>query len=156
MYEGTAKLAKDGSAKIELSQVFYGKYAMALRSVLSQLPEGRLHDVLESRLLGRALRGARLDHYSIEHRDDLDAPLAIHMQATMSGFAQPSGGSLVLSPPFAPRVSQLTTLPARQTPLLIGDATHQEVRLTIQLPRARRSRVRSRPAPSRTATTPST
>ncbi len=135
VYQGTAQLAKDGSAKIDLSQSFYGKYAMALRSVLSQLPEGRLHDVIESRLLGRALRGARLDHYTIEHRDDLDAPLVIKMQATMSGFAQQSGDSLVISPPFAPRISQLATLPARQTPLLIGQATHQEVRLSIQLPK---------------------
>jgi len=135
VYQGTVKLATDGSAKIQLSQSFYGKYAMALRSVLSQLPEGRLHDVIESRLLGRELRGARLEHYSIQHRDDLDAPLVIQTQATMSGFAQQSGNSLVVSPPFAPRISQLTTLPARQTPLLIGEATHQEVRLTIQLPK---------------------
>ncbi len=135
VYKGAVQLAADGSAKIQLSQSFFGKYAMALRSILSQLPEGRLHDVIESRLLGRALRGASLDHYSIQNRDDLDAPLVIQMQATMNGFAQKVGNSLVISPPFAPRISQLTALPARQTPLLIGEATHQEVQLAIQLPR---------------------
>ena len=57
------------------------------------------------------------------------------MRAEMVGFAQPSGSDLAISPPFAPRIAQLATLPTRQTPLLIGEATHQEVRLRIVLPK---------------------
>jgi hypothetical protein len=90
--------------------------------------------VIESKLLGRALRGARLTKHSIEHMGDYDAPFILHMQAEMSAFAQASGKDLAISPPFSPRVSQLATLPARQTPLLVGEATYQEVRLKISLP----------------------
>lgn len=134
VYDGDATLSADGSARIQLSESFYGKYAMALRGAFAQLPEAQMHDVLESRLLGRALRGARLVSYHIDHADDLDAPLSIRMTATMSGFAQPSGHTLILSPPFAPSIGRLAALPTRQTPLLIGQATHQEVHLRITLP----------------------
>lgn len=134
-YEGTVDLAKDGSARVELVQKFEGKYAMALRGAVAQLPEAQLRDVIESKLLGRALRGARLLHYFVENRDDLDKPLLIKTTVDVAGFANPNGASLVVSPPFAPRISQLAALPARQTPLLIPDATHQEVRLEIRLPK---------------------
>jgi tetratricopeptide (TPR) repeat protein len=134
VYEGTVVLAADGSAKLDLVQRFTGKYAMAVRSAFSQLPEAQLRDVIESKLLGRALRGARLKKHELEHLDDLDEPLLLHMQAEMNGFAQNSGSMLAISPPFSPRVTQLATLPERQTPLLIGDATYQQVKLRIELP----------------------
>jgi cellulose synthase operon protein C len=137
-YEGTVELSSDGSARVELVQKFEGKYAMALRDAVAQLPEPQLRDVIESKLLGRALRGARLLHYFVENRDDLDKPLLIRSSVEVGGFAQPSDGSLVLSPPFTPRISQLATLPARQTPLLLTDATHQEVELRIALPKGAR------------------
>ncbi len=135
IYEGSITMGADGSAKLAIEQRFTGKYAMAVRSAFSQLPEAQLRDVIESKLLGRALRGARLTKHRIEHLDDLDEPFVLHMQAEMSGFAQSSPGELAISPPFSPRVSQLATLPARQTPLLIGEATYQEVRLRITLPK---------------------
>jgi cellulose synthase operon protein C len=137
-YEGTAELSADGSARVELVLVFEGKYAMGLRDAIAQLPEPQLRDVIESKLLGRALRGARLLHYFVEHRDDLDKPLRIKSSVEVGGFAQPIGGKLVLSPPFTPRISQLASLPTRQTPLLLTDATHQEVSLAITLPKGAR------------------
>jgi hypothetical protein len=135
VYEASAQLSPDGSAKLAMSQGFYGKFAVALRGAIAQLPEHQLRDVIESRLLGRALRGAKLLKHTLRHRDDLDNPLLIETEVEVATFAQPSGGVLVLSPPFTPRISQLATLPARQTPLLIDEATHQEVRLRISLPR---------------------
>lgn len=134
-YEGKVELAADGSAKLDLVQRFTGKYAMAVRSAFMQLPEAQLRDVVESKLLGRALRGARLVKHELAHLDDLDQPLLLKMKAEMPGFAQQSGADLAISPPFSPRVAQLATLPVRQTPLLIGEATHQEVRLEIALPK---------------------
>ena len=134
IYEGTFKVARDGSARIDLVQRFYGKYAMAVRSAVAQLSEGQLRDLVESRLLGRSLRGARLMKYEVEARDDLDKPLVLHMIADMSNFAPPNGAELLVAPPFSPHVSQLATLPKRQTPLLIGETTHQEVRLRLELP----------------------
>jgi tetratricopeptide (TPR) repeat protein len=135
VYEAGGELLPDGAAKLQLTQGFHGKFAVALRGAIAQLPEQQLRDVIESRLLGRALRGARLVSHTLRHRDDLDSPLLIETRVEVSAFAQPSGGVLVFSPPFAPRISQLATLPARHTPLLIGEATHQEVRLRITLPK---------------------
>lgn len=133
-YEGTFRLATDGSATVELDQHFTGKFAMALRSAFSQLSEAQLRDAVETRLLGRALRGAHLDRFSIVGRDDPDTALVLRLKARMSVFADVSGSELLISPPFSPRISQLAALPARQTPLLISETTHQEVRLILELP----------------------
>jgi len=135
IYEGNVALAPDGSAKLDLTQRFTGKYAMAVRSAFSQLPEAQLRDVIESKLLGRALRGARLVQHRLENLDDLDEPLALKMRVEMGGFAQNNGSELAIAPPFSLRVAQLATLPTRQTPLLIGEATHQEVKLRVVLPK---------------------
>lgn len=135
IYEGSVTLAADGSAKLDITQRFTGKYAMAVRAAFIQLPEAQLRDLVESKLLGRALRGARLIKHELRHLDDADQPLLLEMHAEMAGFATNSGADLSISPPFSPRVAQLATLPVRQTPLMIGEATHQEVRLAIKLPK---------------------
>ena len=80
-YEGKVRLAPDGSARITLRQRFVGKYAIRLRAGLTQVPEGRLHEVLQTRLLGQALPGAELLDFAIEGQNDLDAPLVVQMQA---------------------------------------------------------------------------
>ena len=144
IYDGDVRLKADGSAKLDIAQRFTGKYAMAIRAAIAQLSEAQLRDVVESRLLGRALRGAHLDRFEFKGRDDLDAPLVLSMKANMSGFAQLAGGEMLIAPPFSPRISQLATLPARETPLLIGETTHQEVTLRIHLPRGAKASV---PAP---------
>jgi hypothetical protein len=133
-YEGDVVLAKDGSASLELVQRFSGKYAVRLRKGLAELPENRVHDVLESQVLGRMLRGARLKGYRIEHQDDLDQPLVMRLSATLSTFAEVRAGKLMISPPFVPNLSQLSTLPERQTPLLIAEASEQHVKLHIRVP----------------------
>ncbi len=137
-YVGTVKLSADGSAKIDIVQSYYGQYAMQLRAALDRIPERQMHDVLESRLLGRSLRGARLIKHKLENLSELDAPMSIHMTAQMSGFAQPSGGMLLIDAPFTPGVSRMATLPTRQTPLLIPERTRQRVKLTIKLPKGMR------------------
>ena len=133
-FAGKVKLAGDGSAKIDLSQSFLGKYAMQLRTGLSQVPTAQLRDLIESRLLGQSLRGARLLDYKIDNRDNLDQPLILRMSASMPGFAQVDGRALTIVPPFAPRISAIARLPERQTPLLLGAATHQKLELAIELP----------------------
>lgn len=133
-YEGTVKLQATGAADVQLTLSFTGKYATGLRNALSQLPEDQLRDVLESRLLGRELRGIQLSQYRVDHFDDLDSPLRIHVQGHVQSFAERAAGGLVVSPPFGARLSQLAVLPTRQTPLLIVDATHQRIKLTLDLP----------------------
>ncbi|HYJ08397.1 MAG TPA: hypothetical protein VEX18_05295 [Polyangiaceae bacterium] len=133
-YEGTVKLKASGAADVALTLSFSGKYATGLRNALSQLPEDQLRDVLEARLLGRELRGIQLSHYRVDHFDDLDSPLLIHVQGHVQSFAERSRGALVVSPPFGARLSQLAVLPVRQTPLLLVDATHQRIKLKLDLP----------------------
>lgn len=145
LYDGDIRLAADGSAEIELRESFHGKYATGLRSALAEVPEDQLRDVIESRLLGRELRGIELLSHRIEAFDDPDRPLVIHAKGKMAAFAQRQAGTLVLSPPFGPRVSQLAALPSRQTPLLLVEAMHQEIRLRIHLPSGARVESEVRP-----------
>ncbi|MCC6216376.1 MAG: hypothetical protein IT376_16060 [Polyangiaceae bacterium] len=143
-YDVDVTLSAEGAARVVLTQSFSGKLAMGLRNGLSQLPEGQVGDVLESRLLGRSLRGARLTRHEILHLDDLDRPLVIRMYAEVASFARPEGGGLVFAPPFVPRLSQLATLPERQTPLLLTDSTEQRVVVRVTLPPGARARVAAR------------
>jgi cellulose synthase operon protein C len=132
-YEGQVRIGPDGSARLSLRQRFVGKYAIRLRAGLTQVPEGRLHDVLESRLLGGALPGAELFEHSIEGQGDLDAPLVVEMQAGLAKFAEVDRDRIVIEPPLMPRLTRLASLPERQTPLLIREAMHQSARLEIAI-----------------------
>jgi hypothetical protein len=133
-YEGSVELDASGAARLALTQRFVGKYAMRLRAGLEQVPEGRLHEVLEGRLLGQALPGAQLLKYEIMGQRDLDAPLELRMQVALGKFADVQADRLVIEPPLMPKLGRLATLPARQTPLLVREAMHQSARLSIRLP----------------------
>jgi tetratricopeptide (TPR) repeat protein len=141
-YSGTAKVDVHGSATAELVLEFHGKYATGIRSALATMPENQIRDALESGILGKALRGAQLKEYQIGDLDDLDAPLSFHLKARVPHFAQKSGQHLILSPPFMPELSRMVALPNRRTPLLLGEANYQKIRLNIELPAG--SRVVSR------------
>src|SRR5262249_26473244 len=52
----------------------------------------------------------------------------------VSDFAHRRGRELVLPPPFSIRISQVASLPRRQTPLLLGQPTYAKVRLSLKLP----------------------
>jgi hypothetical protein len=132
-YEGSVRIAPSGSAELSLRQRFVGKYAMRLRAGLTQVPEGRLHEVLEARLLNQALPGARLGKYQVLAEHDLDEPLVVEMQVNLGGFAEVHPDRMLIEPPLMPRLSRLAALSERQTPLLIREPMHQSARLTIQL-----------------------
>jgi tetratricopeptide (TPR) repeat protein len=133
-YTGSVALRADGSALVELSQGFHGKYAIMLREAVAELPERQLRDAIESRLLAPELQGARLLSYELGALEDLDAPLVIRTKVEVKSFAQRAGKALVISPPFNAGIQGYARLPARQTPLLIGEALDQEVKLRIELP----------------------
>lgn len=137
-YEGSVELGDGGAARLSLTQRFVGKYAMRLRAGLEQVPEGRLHEVLEGRLLAQALPGAQLLEYEIVGQRDLDAPLELKMLVALGNFADVQPDRLVIEPPLMPKLGRLATLPARQTPLLVREPMHQRARLTIRLPRGAR------------------
>jgi hypothetical protein len=133
-FEATGQLEATGSLRMVLSQHFGGRLAMALRNGLSQLPEKRLREAIESNLLARSLPGAELIEYDVRQRDDLDAPLVVNMTVDVPRFAQNTRGTLVLEPPFSLPLARIASLPKRQTPLLIQESVHRRVRVELQLP----------------------
>jgi tetratricopeptide (TPR) repeat protein len=134
-YTGDVELAADGSALVNLEQTMNGKYGTGLRGALAEMPAQQVRDVIETRLVGHALRGARLEKYDILHIDDPDQPLVIRTRSRVPSFAQVAGSVLLIAPPFAPRIGQLAALPARQTPLLVVDSTEQQIVLKLRFPK---------------------
>jgi hypothetical protein len=134
-FSGTAKLDETGALTIDLLEEFSGRLAIQLRRGLSQVSEQQLHDVIESNLLAQALRGGALTSYQILRRDDLDEPLVVQMNVKVARFAQQNGKSLVISPPLGPDLGRMATLPARQTPLLIGETLRRRIAIKIELPK---------------------
>lgn len=127
-------MAKDGSANIQLAQVYAGKFAAGMRQALGQLGERRLKDSIESEILAPNLRGARLVSYDLGAMEQLDAPLKLSMRAKMAHFALRHDGDLRLVPPYTPNLSQFGALPTRQTPMLFTSERNWRVKLTISLP----------------------
>src|SRR4029079_10108247 len=113
-YEGTVKLAATVAADLTHTVSYGCTYASGLATARAQMPEDQRRAVLESRLLGRELRGIQLSQYRVDHFDDLDSPLLLHAQGHVQSFAERSSGALVVSPPFGARLSQLAVLPTRQ------------------------------------------
>ncbi len=133
-YEGQGILDKDGSAKLKLRIVFVGAFAASLRNGLSQIPENQLGNIIESKLLGQNLQGARLRDFKVVDENELDKPLVIEVKTEVPQFATPSTMGLLLSPPFMPRLTGLTPLARRATPLLIQQETSQSLDLSLELP----------------------
>ncbi len=134
LYEGKGEIHADGTAVIELAQTFVGQAAMGLRAGLEQLPPAQLHDAIEGKLLAQAIPGARLEKITVENQSDLDQPIVMRMSVKVSDFTRRRGRDLVLAPPFPIRISQITRLPSRQTPLLLGEPTYASIRLSFTLP----------------------
>ena len=147
--EGTVTLSEDGSAKLVLDQRYEGKFAIGLRTALEALPDARLNQAIESRLLPQSLPGARLTSLSVKNAADLDAPLVLSMTIEMPNFARRRGDELVISPPFKIDLGALASLPTRETPLFLSEqvATRSSVKLAIDLPRG--ARVATRLSPMR-------
>ena len=133
-YEGHGTLAKDGSAELTLRIVFVGSFAASLRNGLSQIPQNQLGNIIETRLLGQHLQGSQLRNFKVIDENELDKPLIIEIETTVPQFATPSSVGLLISPPFMPRLSGLTPLAERATPLLIPQENSQSLDLSISLP----------------------
>lgn len=131
---GEGDLRADGSARLELLQSFTGQLAIALRNSIAQQPQTQLKSFIEGRLLGRALKGARLLSFEFKQRDDVDQPLLLKVSIDVPGFAQLSDSELIVSPPFAPGLQQLASLASRSTPLLMQDSVEQSLSLKLRLP----------------------
>lgn len=133
-YEGSGQLSADGTAQLSIKIVFIGAYATSLRNGLAQIPENQLGNIIESRLLGQYLQGSRLKNFKVLDQEKLDQPLVIAVETEVPQLATPSKAGLLLSPPFMPRLTGLTPLARRATPLLIGQESQQTLDLTLTLP----------------------
>ncbi len=134
VYEGTAELRADGSATLELDQRFLGRVGIGIRDSVDQLPEEQLRAAVESKLLQRALPGGRLVSLTVVDKDDLDKPVTFRMKVELSDFARRRGDGLALRAPLTMKIGPLAALEARETPMILPEATHTEVRLTVKLP----------------------
>jgi hypothetical protein len=148
-HEGEVKLAGDGSARIALEQRYEGRLAIELRTAIQSLPEDRLKDVVEAKLLAQAIPGGRLSSLDIQGLVDLDGPLVLKMAVEASTFARRQGNDLVLSPPMQVSLAGVASLDKRETPLIVAreGAIRVAVRLRITLPDG--AKVASVPAPAK-------
>ncbi len=127
VYKADVQLQKDGGADVQLSEyTLYGRYAAGLRGALSEMSEQQIRDVVESRLVGYALRGARLKTHSIVNLDAPEQPLVIRTTSHVPTFAQVAGGVLLVTPVrAAPRTARGP--PVAPEPLLLVESTEQEI-----------------------------
>ncbi len=137
-YEGRADLHDDGSATVDLAESFDGKLGIQMRNVLDKIPDGQLHDFVETRLIGHNLPGARLRDLKIENTKNLAAPLVVRSHLEVPRLARAQGAELVVSSLFPMHLARLATLPQRQTPLLLPTWAHVEVKLEIVTPNGTR------------------
>ena len=130
-HRGVVRLAADGSAQLELTQRYHGRYAIQLRALLARVPPARRKEVVEARLLGLELPGARIQALSIAALDDLDKPVRLSMTVKVDGLARLGNGELELTVPFLVRVGRLVELPSRKTPLYISERVANRTKLDI-------------------------
>lgn len=134
-YVGTGELAADGSAKLDLQLRFHGRFATALRNGLAQIPENQLANIIESRMLGPSLQGARLESHEVEDVDELDRPLVLRVRVSVPHLATRVGAKgLVLNVPFTPSLGSYVSLAKRSTPLLFREGSAQSLDLKLKLP----------------------
>src|SRR5690606_41570570 len=56
-------------------------------------------------------------------------------------LAQRRGNELAMDPPLAIRISQLASLPTRETPLLMAEPTYAEIRFSLKLPEGAKAKI---------------
>jgi hypothetical protein len=133
---GRAVLKEDGSAVVDLTQSYTGRMGIGMRAVFDRVPEGKRSELVETRLLGPNLPGARLRDLKIENVEDLAVPLVLRMHAEVPQLARTAGDRLVIKSLFPVSIAQIASLPQRQTPLLLGSSSHVEVSFEILAPPA--------------------
>jgi hypothetical protein len=140
VHRATGTLREDGAAELSLAQSYHGRYAIQLRSALSNVPESRRKDEVEAKLLGLALPGGRLQDLELPNLDRLDEPVELKMRVAIPSFARPAERELVLDVPFLGSLEPLVQLPERQTPLYISErvATRARVSFSLTLPEGAR------------------
>jgi hypothetical protein len=135
-HEGTIVLKKDGSAQLQLTQLYHERWAFQLRKRLNGISEKRRKEEIEARILGLALPGARIEKLGLPNLDKLDEPVRLTMTIDAPTLARVANGELVFDIPFMGSLGPLVRLPQRQTPLYISEryATRTKIVFTVKLP----------------------
>ena len=128
---GRADLREDGSAEVELEQRFMGKLGIRMRGVFDKISDSQLLPFVESRVLASTLPGARVKDVKVEHKNDLDEPLVLKVKAEVPQLGRVQGNEVMVKPIFPLHLAQLATLPARQTPLLLGAWSWVELKFDV-------------------------
>jgi tetratricopeptide (TPR) repeat protein len=135
-YEGRADLRDDGSASVDLVQRFSGVLGIQMRGFFDRIPEGQLHDVVEQKLVGRNLPGARLRDLKVENAKDLGMPFVLRMHLEVPQLARAQGDDVVIGSVFPMHLARLAALPQRQTPLFLPSWSHVDLKLDIVVPKS--------------------
>ncbi|MBM4358505.1 MAG: hypothetical protein FJ096_10400 [Deltaproteobacteria bacterium] len=140
LHRGTVKLDPSGSARLELTEEFRGRYAIAIRTALSQVEavgaaeNERRRVLVEQRMIGPKLPGARVERLTLHNLDALDEPLRMTVSVEVPNFARRDGAGLVFDAPFLGSMGPLVALGRRETPLYVEDSARSRIDLSIELP----------------------
>ena len=140
VHRGKVVLAADGSAKISLVEEFSGRYAIAVRTALSQVEalgaalDEKRRAFVEQRMLGPKLPGAHVVRLTARNLEDLDAPLALVLELDVPNFARRNDRGLEFDVPFLGSMAALVSMPSRQTPLYVDESARSLVQLEVELP----------------------
>lgn len=133
---GRIDVHEDGSARATLAQSYSGKLGIGMRNVFDKLAAGQRDEFVETRMLARNLPGARLRGVKISDKADTQKPLVVEVEAEVPQLLRPQGDKVALRGVFPLHLSQLASLASRQTPLLLGTASHFEIRIQIVFPQS--------------------
>ncbi len=140
IHRGTIKLDASGLGRLELTQEFHGRYAIAIRTALSQVEavgvaeNERRRELVEQRMIGPKLPGAHVERLALENLDALDEPLRMTLVVEAPNFARRDGSGLIFDVPFLGSMAPLVGLVRRETPLYVDESARSRVELTVELP----------------------
>lgn len=120
--------------------------AAQYRKLLNSLSPGQQKQILQAGL-GNYFSGALLLEHEIIGLSDPDQPLVLEYRLKVPHFARRRGNTLVIQEGFYPyRLgASLIAKPERKLPLLLGDETRTDSRISLTLPPNARARL-SKPA----------
>ncbi len=138
-HRGKAKLARDGSAVLELEEEYSGRYAIVVRQKLSELAgagevEEKRRQLVEELIIGPKLAGAHVVSLVLKNLDALDEPLRMRLTVEVPNFAKLDDRGLMIEVPFLGSMSKMVSLPVRESPLYVPEGARSLVALAIHLP----------------------
>lgn len=131
------RLARDGSATVQSSEVITGGQAPGYRNTYQA--EGTRNERLERALRG-LFPGLRLESQSFENLDTLERPVRYRYTAEVPQLAQRDGDSLRLGASVLDDLTRaMARQPSRRYPLDLGELTTYTEERTVHLPQGMRA-----------------